>query len=217
MPTNTISAKWIGRGDRRSLHGGKSRLLSLFVCGFAAQAALAAGPSFDCAKVAEGSVPKMVCDDPALSALDRQLAVVYKQATQRAMNEHPATLRAEQRGWIKGRDDCWKAADKRTCVEQAYKQRIAELQARYRLVDARGPFRFACDGNASNEVIVTFFATEPPTLVAERGDSVSLMFLQPSASGSRYAGRNESFWEHQGEATVVWGYGAPEMRCARTP
>ncbi|MEJ2515462.1 MAG: hypothetical protein P8080_09905 [Gammaproteobacteria bacterium] len=26
-------------------------------------------------------------------------------------------------------------------------------------------------------------------------------------------GRNELFWEHQGTATVRWGFGADEMRC----
>jgi hypothetical protein len=66
-------------------------------------------------------------------------------------------------------------------------------------------------------VVVTFFKTDPPTLEAERGDQVSLMYLQPSGSGSKYQGRNESFWEHQGEATIVWGYGSPEMICSKRP
>jgi hypothetical protein len=39
------------------------------------------------------------------------------------------------------------------------------------------------------------------------------MVLQPSASGTRYQGRNELIWEHQGEALIIWGYGAKEMRC----
>ncbi len=62
-----------------------------------------------------------------------------------------------------------------------------------------------------------FFPTDLPTLYAERGDSVSLMFLQPSASGTKYQGRNETFWEHQGEAKVTWGYVAPEMHCKKLP
>ena len=49
---------------------------------------------------------------------------------------------------------------------------IAELQARYRLVPANGPFRFMCEDNPTNEVVVTFFKTDPPTIIAERGDSV---------------------------------------------
>jgi hypothetical protein len=86
-----------------------------------------------------------------------------------------------------------------------------------RLVAGTGPVRFTCDGDPRSEVVATFFPTEPPTVIAERGDSVSLMDLEPSASGARYQGRNESLWEHEGEALIVWGYGSPEMRCTRTP
>ena len=85
------------------------------------------------------------------------------------------------------------------------------------LVAGSGPFRFICDENPANEVIVSFFQTDPPTLIAERGDNVSLMYLQPSASGTKYQGRNEIFWEHQGEASITWGYGAQEMRCKKAP
>lgn len=175
------------------------------------------GPSFDCAKIEAGSTESMICDDEALSALDRKLAGVYAAASKKAVNEHPPLLKAEQRGWIKGRNDCWKADDQHACVKDEYERRIADLQARYRLVSHTGPVRFVCDGNPANEVVATFFETDLPTLIAERGDSVSLMYLQPSGSGSRYQGGNETFWEHQGEALITWGFEAPEMRCVRTP
>ncbi|MCV2364884.1 MliC family protein [Paucibacter sp. DJ1R-11] len=171
------------------------------------------GPSFDCAKVQPGSIAALVCADAGLAQLDQQLSQVYGQALKKAAKERPPLLKAEQRGWVKGRDECWKSQDKPACVKDSYVHRIAELQARYRLLPAQGPFRWACDGNAAKEVVVNFFATEPPTLVAEFGDSSSLMFAERSASGSRYVGRNESFWEHQGEARIVWGYQAPEMVC----
>jgi uncharacterized protein len=152
-----------------------------------------------------------------LSALDLKLSDVYAAASQKASNEHPPVLKVEQRGWIKGRNDCWKSDDRRGCVRDEYKRRIAELQARYRLVDGHGPVRFLCDGNPANEVVTIVFQTDPPTLIAERGDSVSLMYLQPSGSGAKYQGRNETFWEHQGEALITWGYGAREMRCKQVP
>jgi uncharacterized protein len=175
------------------------------------------GPSYACDKVEAGSVEAMICKDKQLSSLDRKLSGVYAAASKKAASERPPQLQAEQRGWIKGRDECWKSEDKRECVRDAYQRRIAELQARYRLVPGNGPFRFMCDGNPANEIVVTFFQTDPPTLIAERGDSVSLMYLQPSGSGAKYQGRNETFWEHQGEALITWGYGAPEMRCRKTP
>jgi len=193
---------------------------SLVVLAFAAApraAAAAEGPSFSCDGVEAGSIPALVCGDAELSALDRQLAAAYAEAAKKATNEHPPLLKAEQRGWIKGRDDCWKSDDRRQCVKDAYVRRIAELQARYRLVPGKGPFSYACGGNPADEIVVTFFETDPPTAIAERGDEVSFMVLARSASGAKYEGRNEAFWEKGGEALVTWGYGAPEMHCTKKP
>jgi uncharacterized protein len=181
------------------------------------RSAKAGAPSFACDSVKPGSIEAMVCADAELSLLDRKLAEVFAAATKKATNEHPPLLKAEQQGWIKGRKDCWKSKDQSSCVQEEYTRRIAELQARYRLVPFNGPVRFVCDGNPANEVITTFFQTEPPTLIAEYGDETSFMILQPSESGIRYQGRNETFWEHEGAAVITWGYGQPEMRCKKAP
>ena len=199
---------------RRGSHRYLLMVLLFSMLGCVTDSALAAGPSFDCSQAA-GSIEALICKDEQLAELDRKLAEVYATASRKATDEHPPVLRVEQRGWIKGRNDCWKSDDPRSCAESLYRTRIVELQARYRLVPGKGPFWFACDGDPKNEVAVTFFKTDPPSLIAERGDQVSLMVLQPSGSGAKYQGGNESFWEHQDEATIVWGYGAPEMRCTR--
>jgi hypothetical protein len=68
--------------------------------------------------------------------------------------------------------------------------------------------------NPAKEVIATFFQTEPSSAVAEFGDQSSLMYLQPTASGSKYQGRNETLWEHQGKA-VITGATAPQRCIAR--
>jgi uncharacterized protein len=175
------------------------------------------GPSYDCGKVEPGGIEAMICKDKALSALDRKLSEVYASASIKAGNEHPPTLKAQQRGWMKGRDDCWKSDVVGACVRMEYQRRIAELQARYRLVSGSGPIYYECDGNPANEVTAMFFKTDPPTLIAERGDSVSLMYQQPSGSGIKYLGRNESLWEHQSETIITWGYGAHESHCKRKP
>ncbi len=192
-----------------------SVILLIVGCLINTETVMAQGPSYACDMVKAGSVEAMVCEDSSLSLLDRKLSDVYAQASRKAASEHPPLLKTEQRGWIKGRDDCWKNNDKHTCVKTAYQLRIAELQARYRLVAAMGPIFYVCDDNPSNEVVTTFFKTDPPTMIAERGDSVSLMYLQPGASGAKYQGRNETFWEHQGEAMITWGYGEPEMHCKK--
>lgn len=177
----------------------------------------AAGPSFDCTKKLSGSVEPMICADRALAVLDRKLAGVYAAASKIAVKAQPNLLPAEQRGWIKGRNECWKSDDKRGCVESEYVRRIAELQARYRLVASRGPFFWGCENNPANEVVVTYFETDPRTAILERGDQSVVAYAAPAASGAKYVGRNEIFWEHQGEARVTWGYGAAEMRCRQRP
>jgi hypothetical protein len=57
-------------------------------------------------------------------------------------------LKAEQRGWIKGRNECWKTTDKVACARKSYEARIAELQARYFLVEGRDPVFFMCDDSS---------------------------------------------------------------------
>jgi hypothetical protein len=87
------------------------------------------------------------------------------------------------------------------------------------LAPGTGLVTYACnapDGSPPYRVTVMFFPTDPPTLYAERGDSVSLMSLQPSGSGTTYRSRNETFQEHKEAIRVTWGYGASEMRCKKT-
>lgn len=201
---------------RRQIPSAVARAAAGLVCATAivVGVAWAEGPSFDCSAVEPGSIGALICDDAELSAIDRTMAEVYAAASAKAVNERPPVLKVEQRGWIKGRDDCWKNDDVRGCVGQAYRLRVAELQAQYRLVPERGPVTYVCDGQPANQVIATFFDTDPPTLIAERGDQVSLMFLQAAASGSKYEGRNEMLWEHHGEAVITWGFDSPKMHCA---
>jgi uncharacterized protein len=66
---------------------------------------VAAAPSFDCRKVEAGSIEALICQDDELSSLDEKMAAVFAAATKKASNEHPPVLQAEQRGWIKGRND----------------------------------------------------------------------------------------------------------------
>ncbi|KGI78835.1 lysozyme inhibitor LprI family protein [Oleiagrimonas soli] len=169
-------------------------------------------PSFACDKAAAGSTEALICGDPALAAMDRELARVYAAAADKADARMRPQLRAEQRGWIKGRDDCWKSEDRPACVRSAYQQRIAELQARYRLVASQGPQFFTCNGRRADEVVLTFFATRPRTLIAERGDRSSLMY---AASPTLYQGRNERIALRGNRLTLVWGHAAAPMQCIR--
>lgn len=179
---------------------------------FTAPASAAQGPSFKCSEKMPSSVEDIICKTPELGALDQRLASAYNAALKKA-GADSKVLKAEQRGWIKGRDECWKSDDKPTCISSSYRQRTVEVQSTYGLVNSTGPVTYDCGRNGT--VSATFFQTEPPSLAAVYKDQRSLMTADQSASGSRYQGQNESFREHQGEARVTWGYGAAEMTCTR--
>lgn len=89
------------------------------------------GPSFSCSAVNKGSMEELICQNETLSALDLKLTNTYKQALVKSSNN--STLKAEQRGWIKGRDDCWKSENKTSCLNDSYQERISELQKKYQL------------------------------------------------------------------------------------
>jgi len=93
--------------------------------------AFANQPSFDCAKVKKDSSEGVICSSDALMDLDRELASVYKEALKKASKDD--RLKAEQRGWIKGRNDCWKAENEEQCMVGEYKARIDELKKKYHL------------------------------------------------------------------------------------
>ncbi len=87
------------------------------------------GPSFSCSAVEKGSMEEIVCQNPSLSAMDLKLNGMYKQALVKSKND--PMLKAEQRGWIKGRNECWKEQDKPACISREYTQRMTELQNKW--------------------------------------------------------------------------------------
>ena len=88
-----------------------------------------AGPSFSCSAAEKGSMEEIICQSPSLSAMDLKLNGVYKQALAKSKND--PTLKAEQRGWIKGRNECWKEQDKPACLAREYSERMTELQSKW--------------------------------------------------------------------------------------
>lgn len=166
-------------------------------------AALAQGPAFDCAR-ASGQVEKLVCTDASLARLDRQLHDVYEAALAKAQGRLKTTLREEQRGWVKGRNECWKADGQPTwltaswtestvpgCTQAQYRLRTAELQAVWRLVAPR-TVTYACGASPANELVVHHFATDPPSLRLERGDRTVTLWRVPASGPERYEGPNVS-------------------------
>ncbi|MEQ8898413.1 MAG: MliC family protein [Roseovarius sp.] len=181
------------------------RLFSGVLMVLAAQAGAQEGPSFDCAK-AGSSAEELICGDAGLAALDRRVAGRYAAALEVAGGS-AAALRAYQRGWIKGRDECWKTEDTRACFEGEYLRREAELVARWMLEAPVGTAFWACGANPTDEVVTMFFDTELPSVRFEQADTVDTGVQVMAASGARYeASFGRSIWI-KGERALYWEHG----------
>jgi uncharacterized protein len=110
----------------------KARKFIMFVFGWLFIPSLYANQaSFDCSKVDEQSCEAIICGSDILKDLDQKLSDIYKQALSRAPKED--MLKAYQRGWIKGRNECWKVNDAQAYMAHLYRQRINELIEKYQL------------------------------------------------------------------------------------
>jgi uncharacterized protein len=166
--------------------------------------AQAASPSFDCAK-ASGQVEQLICKDEALADLDHKMGEIYSKALKAWPPEEVTKQRAMQRGWIKGRNDCWKAEDVRNCVEASYRTRIVEMQIQFGQLLVPTPIGYVCRGGEDKPFFATFYKdTDPPSVVLTYGNDQVIAFSVPSGSGAKYTTAQVMFWEHQGEATVEW-------------
>ena len=186
-----------------------------FVAAALPQAALAEAPTFNCAK-AQGEVEKLICNDASLAALDRKLDSAYKAASAKATGKLATQLREEQRGWVKGRNDCWKANGQETwitatwtvntvkgCVDAQYRLRTSELQAVWQLVPPKTVF-YACQNNPANQVVANFFDTDPATIRLERGDRARTLWRVGDAGAGKYEGQNVSLVRQGSELKIGW-------------
>lgn len=156
-------------------------------------------PSFDCAK-AESEAETMVCADYGLAALDNRLAEVY--AAELAKPDAVKDLAARQRSWVKGRDECWKADDKKLCVEEEYRTRIAELQINSPGAMAASAVEFKCDDNSKPFTMAYYNELDDKPAVITLGNDQAIIFPQPAASGTQYGRKGITYREHQGKANV---------------
>ena len=159
---------------------------------------------------------KQICADPALAALDRQLDAAYKAASAKAKGQSAAQLKAEQRGWVKGRNDCWKANGQETwitatwtvktvkdCIDAQYRLRTAELQAVWRLLPPR-TVAYACQGNPANEMVLNQFASSPATVRLERGDRTATLWQVGPVADGKFEGQNIDLVLQGGGLTLHW-------------
>jgi len=80
-------------------------------------------PSFDC-HTANSRGELAVCSEPALAALDRQMAAQYSRAFAAASPDQRAVLRDTARRFYAYRDNCPTSA----CIGEAYTERMSEIR-----------------------------------------------------------------------------------------
>ena len=189
----------------------------------AAPAAAGAGPTFDCTK-ADGEIEELVCATPEFGAMDRELARLFALAEKGVSNDAArlGELKATQRGWIKGRNECWKADDKKQCVMTSYAMRIHELRQGYansRSADdagaSMGPVALACKG-LDFGISATFIQTDPGAVYLEWKDSSLALAHVPSGSGAKYEGiwdGKQTMLFTQGNEAMLTLPGEPERSC----
>ena len=183
-----------------------------------------ASPSFDCSK-ADSSATNLICRDAMLAAVDRETTRLFKLALAgRYMNaDRRKELVTVERGWIKGRDDCWKAKDLRRCIFENYLQRIHQLRQGYanaRTQDANGissgPLVLVCKG-LDALVGATFVQSEPPSVYLEWRANNHALALQPSGSGARYVasydGGEVTLWT-KGKSALLKPAKQKELSCS---
>lgn len=177
-------------------------------------------PSFDCTK-SDSQATDLVCKTPMLARMDNELQRLYALAeggtyeSEDRLNE----LTAMQRGWIKGRDDCWKDDDPLQCVTASYAMRIHEIRQGFfdsRQQDAKGissgPLALACKG-VDYGVSLTIVNADPGVAFLQWQDqSVALV----QGAGARYEGSNYAGMAAlvtKGENALFTPPGGTELSC----
>lgn len=180
--------------------------------------AAAATPSFECAK-AKGAAETLICKDAGLAALDNELSALYPKAIAGFSPEQQKSERAIQRGWIKGRNDCWKAGDLRQCVEDSYQLRITELQIKGGQLRVPTPVDYQCGKSVTLSTYFYNEAKRPAAMInLSEGNNQQqvLAYETPTASGARYEGQNLTLWT-KGSDAMLERYGQPTLNCSEIP
>jgi len=163
-----------------------------------------AQPAFDCDD-ADGEVETLICENKALQELDQTLAKTYARTMQALPKEDRAYEKTIQRGWIKGRNDCWKSDEQERCVTYSYQTRIVELQIRGGALEAPKPISLQCELEPRERFTASFYSeTEPASVVLTRGNDQVIAFATRTASGARFQAEGVDFWTKGKEARVDW-------------
>ncbi|MGF1835793.1 META domain-containing protein [Photobacterium sanguinicancri] len=164
-----------------------------------------AKPSFECTK-ASGEVENLICHDQTLVKLDLQMEGLYKKVLSTMPESALANFKASQRGWIKGRNDCWKSVDVYQCTKNSYALQTESLAQIGRLFVNDKPAYYRCSGGVHPAVAVRFYQfNDQSKAILQYGTDSELLDAAVSASGAKYTSDTASFWSHKQTASVQVG------------
>ena len=104
-------------------------LAALAGCVLFSTQAFAAKPSFQCSRSSH-EIEQVICGNDEQAALDVSLSRLYNSVLRNTPAKARQRLKTEQSGWVRGRNECWKADDKVACTRAEYESRINELKDR---------------------------------------------------------------------------------------
>jgi uncharacterized protein len=154
----------------------------------------AAITGIDCART-EGDVEALVCSDPKLLALEREVMRLYGLAE----NGYRAKVREgelaqTQQEWVMSRDTCWKTPDPTICIIDQALTRIREIRADYydaRLEDTKGissgPVRWSCKG-LNSTVTAVQVRTDPAIMQLTWKGTFATLTREPQGLAFRDGG-----------------------------
>ncbi|MEZ8094146.1 META domain-containing protein [Photobacterium swingsii] len=161
--------------------------------------------SFDCTK-ASGEVETLICQDQVLAKLDLQMDVLYKAVLPTIPSGEQANFKTSQRGWIKGRNACWKSVDVYHCTKNSYALQSSTLAEEGRLFVNDKPTYYQCSGGLHPAVEVRFYqVNNQAKAILSYGLDYELLDATVSASGAKYTNDSASFWSHKQTASVQVG------------
>jgi hypothetical protein len=123
--------------------------------------ASANGPSFDCTRAAQPA-ERLICNDAALSSLDRRLAAVHADALKHCERDGVAAIqRSTQRDSHTNRTACATAKNTRSCLVDSYQLRPACVQITGGLLVALTPVNLVCAGREHESLLAVYQAARP--------------------------------------------------------
>ncbi|WDS35343.1 hypothetical protein [Pseudoxanthomonas sp.] len=144
---------------------------------------------------------QLICAEPELALLDRQVHEAYLAARLRRGVDRAGLSKAEQQ-WKADRDTCLKASDPRDCVSEAIRTRLAELVLQDPTTVARTQLAFACKGTGTPLTAAFYSRLDPAFAVLGFGRERAIVFVEPNNAGLKYGRTGVAFFVRQGQVSA---------------